>query len=105
MPKEPPMSLAITRTFASGMPRWREKMSCIMCGACVGLVDPTGVEFAPEAHVVAELGMDDLFPLQGLFHVDYDGQLFPVGLDELHRVLGLRARLRDHRSDCLALPA
>ena len=35
MPNDPPTSLQITRTFASGMPRWREKMSCIMCGACV----------------------------------------------------------------------
>ncbi len=35
MPNEPPTSLQITRTFASGMLRWREKMSCIMCGACV----------------------------------------------------------------------
>ena len=35
MPNEPPTSLVITLTFASGMLRWREKMSCIMCGACV----------------------------------------------------------------------
>ena len=35
MPKEPPTSFEITRTFDSGMFRCREKTSCIMCGACV----------------------------------------------------------------------
>jgi len=49
--------------------------------------------------------MDGDSVLQGIFHVGDDRKLFPLGLDQLHGVLGLAARLRDDRRDRLALPA
>ena len=70
-----------------------------------GLVHPARVELALEADVVLVLGVNDGFALEGLFHVHDDGQLLPLRLDQPDRVLGLRARLGDHRGDRLALPA
>jgi hypothetical protein len=49
--------------------------------------------------------VDQDIALQGRFHVGDDGQLFPLRFDERHGVLGLAARLGDHRGDRLALPA
>jgi hypothetical protein len=72
-------------------------------GECV--VDAAGVELAPEADVVAEVGMDDVAVGERVFHVGDDRQLLPLRLDVGKRVLALLARLRDDRRDRLALPA
>jgi hypothetical protein len=74
-------------------------------GLCKRLLDTVRIELALEANVVAELRMDELPACERLFHIDHDRQLLPFGLDELHRVFGLRARFRDHRRARLALPA
>jgi hypothetical protein len=68
-------------------------------------LDAAGIQLPAKAHVVAELGMDDLLAAQRLLHVDHHRQLLPFGFDELRRVLGLGARLGDHRRHRFALPA
>ena len=69
------------------------------------LVHAAGVVLALEADVVPEIGVNHLFSFQRFFHLDNYGQFFPLRLDQLHRVLGLRARLGDDRGAGFALPA
>ena len=69
------------------------------------LVDAAAVELALEADVVAELRMNHRFAGQGFVHFHHNWQFLPLGLDQLRGVLGLTARLGDHRRHRLALPA
>ena len=69
------------------------------------LVHAARIVLALEADVVFKFLVNHHVAAQRGFHVDDDRQLFPLGLDELHGVLGLGARLGDHRGARLALPA
>ncbi len=70
------------------------------CGVHFAVVDRT-----LETDVVLELRVDHGLAGQRSVHVDHGGQRVPLGLDQLAGVLGLGARLGDHRGHRLALPA
>ncbi len=69
------------------------------------LVHTARIVRARKADVVAEFLVNDSFAREGFFHVDDGGQFLPLGLDQRQRILGLGARLGDHRRHRLALPA
>jgi hypothetical protein len=68
-------------------------------------LDAAGVQLTLEADVVAELRVNHRASGKRLVHVDDDRQLFPFRLDQRDRILGLAARLGNHRRHRLALPA
>jgi hypothetical protein len=74
-------------------------------GALEGSVDFSGVEFALEADVVAEIGVNYPATGEGVLHFHDGRQLLPSGLDVLRGVFRLRAGFGDDRRHRLALPA